>query len=419
MSSDSILQVSTRTEQQTSLDRWARNAGVALLRGIRSGRLIIEHEGEVLEFGEPARDATLIAHVHVHHSRVFRRMMLNGTVGAAESYIQGDWSSPDLLRLIRLMVLNLSMLGDMNSKRSLWNRLNSHWLRFVNRNSLKGSRDNIRAHYDLGNDFFALFLDPTMMYSSGMYPAASSSLHEASLHKLERICQKLELRPDDHVIEIGSGWGGFALYAARHYGCRVTTTTLSREQYDYACQQVEKAQLSDRITVLLKDYRQLEGRYDKLVSIEMIEAVGHRYYDSYFSKCSSLLKDDGLMLIQAITISDQRYQSALQAVDFIQKYIFPGGCLPCNTVVTEKLASNTDMQLIGLEDITLHYARTLRDWRNNFVSQTDRVSEQGFSDDFIRMWEYYLAYCEGGFSERVIHCAHFLMAKPAYRSAMA
>ncbi|MEP2617567.1 MAG: cyclopropane-fatty-acyl-phospholipid synthase family protein, partial [Marinomonas sp.] len=305
--------------------------------------------------------------------------------------------------------------NKMYAKRPIWSRIGAKIVHRMNANTKKGSKDNISAHYDLGNDFFFLFLDPTMMYSSAIYPQQEASLEEAAVHKLDRICQKLQLTEADHLLEIGTGWGGMAIHAAKHYGCKVTTTTISKEQYEFAKERVEAEGLQDKITLLLKDYRDLEGQYDKLVSIEMIEAVGHEYYDSYFSKCSELLKPHGVMVIQAITIADQRYDYARRSVDFIQRYIFPGGCLPSNQVIAHKIASKTDMQIVGLEDITEHYAKTLADWRTRFHEARHHVLDMGFDDVFCRMWDFYLAYCEGGFKERAISTGQFVFAKPEHR----
>jgi cyclopropane-fatty-acyl-phospholipid synthase len=286
---------------------------------------------------------------------------------------------------------------------------------FANRNTLSGSKKNISAHYDLGNEFFQLFLDPSMMYSSAVFPTPEADLATAAEHKLELICQQLELKDSDHLIEIGTGWGGMAIYAARHYGCRVTTTTISQEQYEHAREAVVKAGLEDRITLLCDDYRDLTGKFDKLVSIEMIEAVGHEFYESYFSTCSRLLKDNGKMVIQAITIPDQRYDHARQSVDFIKRYIFPGGCLPSIGVITDNLARHTDLHIVGMKDITLDYALTLEAWHHVFLEQLDKVMDMGFDERFIRMWRFYLSYCEGGFRERIIGTFQIAMAKPGYR----
>jgi len=288
-----------------------------------------------------------------------------------------------------------------------------HFLqRYLNRNTPKGSRRNIEAHYDLGNELFELFLDETMMYSCGIFHHQQTTLQEASEAKLERICQKLQLKPTDHLLEIGTGWGGFALYAAKHYGCRVTTTTISKQQYDYARQRVQDAGLEDRITLLFDDYRELNGSYDKLVSIEMVEAIGHRYYDAYFNKCSELIKPDGMMLLQSITISDQRYPVAKKSIDFIQKYIFPGGCLPSVAALGDAIARKTDMRIFHLEDIGPHYATTLHKWRERFFENIGKVRQLGYPEGFIRMWEYYLCYCEGGFRQQTIGTIQLLLTKP-------
>jgi len=287
-----------------------------------------------------------------------------------------------------------------------------HWLK---RNTQKGSRENITAHYDLGNKFFELFLDPTMMYSAALFADPAASLEAASVAKLEEICRQLSLKPDDHLLEIGTGWGGMAIHAAKHYGCKVTTTTISAEQYEYACQQVREEGLDDRVTLLCEDYRHLTGQYDKLVSIEMIEAVGHQFYKDYFETCSRLLKDDGKMVLQAITIPDRRYEEARDSVDYIKRYIFPGGCLPSLSVMAEHVARDTDMQMVHLRDITEDYAITLARWRERFLLQTEAVEQMGFDQDFIRLWDYYLSYCEGGFRERIIGTVQLALAKPGFR----
>jgi cyclopropane-fatty-acyl-phospholipid synthase len=259
-----------------------------------------------------------------------------------------------------------------------------------------------------------------MMYSCGVFDHPRATLQQASETKLERICRKLELKPTDHVLEIGTGWGGFAIYAASQYGCRITTTTISRQQYDYARQRIHEAGLEDRITLLLEDYRNLEGRYDKLVSIEMIEAIGHRYFDTYFRKCSELLSPNGMMLLQSITISDQRYPVARKSIDFIQRYIFPGGCLPSVSALSDSIARMTNMRIFHLEDIGPHYATTLRHWRERFFANIEQIRKLGYQDHFIRMWEYYLSYCEGGFRQQSIGTVQLLLTKPrALRQSLA
>jgi len=337
-------------------------------------------------------------------------------IAAAESYVSGAWRSPDLLKVMQLMAANVDLLNAIDDGVSVLERVAAYLFHLMNRNSLRGSRRNIQAHYDLGNEFFALFLDPTMMYSAAVFPEASATLEQGSLHKLDRICRQLELSPSDHLLEIGTGWGGMARYAARNYGCRVTTTTISQRQYEYARELVRRDGLDDRVEVLMRDYRDLDGCYDKLVSIEMIEAVGHRYLPTFFQACSRLLKPDGLMLLQAILMPDQRYARSKKSVDFIQRYIFPGGFLPSTATVAALTGSETDMQLIGVEDITVHYARTLAAWRSRFLSQGEQLQQLGFDEQFQRLWEFYFCYCEGGFRERAIGTSQFLMAKPGYRT---
>jgi cyclopropane-fatty-acyl-phospholipid synthase len=346
---------------------------------------------------------------------VYRQILTGGTIAAGETYIHGAWSSPDPVAVTRLFSANMATMASMESGQSLMVRLGLKLAHHLNRNTREGSRKNIAAHYDLGNDFFRLFLDPTMMYSSALFREQDVSLEEASIAKLDEICVQLELSEEDHLLEIGTGWGGMAIHAARHYGCRVTTTTISREQYEYASALVEEAGLQDRITVLCEDYRNLTGRYDKLVSIEMIEAVGHQFYSNYFRCCSQLLQPGGRMVIQAITMSDQRYRQARDSVDFIKRYIFPGGCLPSIAVISDHLARDTDMQMVHLRDITPDYALTLAHWRERFMNRLDDVRAMGFDEQFIRMWEFYLAYCEGGFRERIIGTVQLAFAKPGYR----
>jgi len=399
--------------QKKPMHRLARRLVLQQLSMLAAGRLVIDDHGEIFEFGEAAEQTDLVAHIVVHHVSAYHDVMLNGTVGSGEAYMRGAWSTPDLVKVIRIFVRNMALMTQWDSKKPLWQRMAMKLLHLANSNHLIGSRRNISAHYDLGNDFFEQFLDPTMMYSSAIYPHPDATLEQAQRYKLDRICRKLQLRPDDHIIEIGSGWGGFALHAASHYGCRVTTTTLSREQFEHTRARVEAAGFGDRVTVLLQDYRELEGQYDKLVSIEMIEAVGAKFFSQYFAKCSALLKPHGMGLIQSITISDQRYQQALKEVDFIQRYIFPGGCLPCNAVLAQHVARDTDMQIVHWEDISVHYARTLAHWREGFWDRISAIQTKGYHDVFVRMWDFYLAYCEGGFAERAIHTSQLVFAKPA------
>jgi cyclopropane-fatty-acyl-phospholipid synthase len=285
----------------------------------------------------------------------------------------------------------------------------------LHKDTRRGSLINIAAHYDLGNEFYGLFLDETMTYSCGIFERPESTLQEASLAKCERICRKLDLGPQDHVLEIGTGWGGFAVYAASRYGCRVTTTTISKAQHDAALERVRNAGLTERVTLLFKDYRDLSGKFDKLVSIEMIEAVGHHYLNTFFRCCSNLLSERGTMLLQSITIEDQAFERHTRQVDFIKRYIFPGSCIPSVTAMAKALAESTDLRLVHLEDITPHYARTLRAWRERFFGNIHKVRQLGFSDTFIRMWEFYLCYCEAGFTERYLGDVQMLFAKPSCR----
>lgn len=399
--------------KQEWLVRLARRLVLGKLRTLEHGHLVIEEKhGERFSFGQPEAEASISAKIVVRDPNTYTQVLLNGSIGSGEAYMQGSWTSPDLVAVIRLMVANMSLLDDMDSR---WSFLHKAFLRVLhhfNANSRSGARRNIAAHYDLGNEFFKLFLDPTMLYSAAVFPGESASLHEASLNKLDKICNKLQLSDKDHLLEIGTGWGGLAVHAAKNYGCKVTTTTISREQYEHAKAWVEREGLQDRVTLLMKDYRDLDGQFDKIVSIEMVEAVGHKYYREYFSRCSRLLKDDGLMVMQAITIQDQRFHSYRKQVDFIQRYIFPGGCLPSNQVIAHHISADTDMQIVALEDITHHYARTLRAWRDAFFANIDTVRRQGFDSAFINMWDFYLCYCEGGFLERVISTAQFVFAKP-------
>lgn len=393
----------------------ARNMLFKLLARLESGCLRIHEGEECVEFGQKIEEADIVADLHVHNPQVYADVVFGGSIGSGEAYMSGFWSSPNLTSVTRLFVRNIAALDAMDSSQSLFGKGLLKVFHWFNRNTRDGSRKNISAHYDLGNDFFRLFLDPSMMYSAAVYPSPDASLEEAAIVKLKRVCEKLRLTPDDHLLEIGTGWGGMAIYAATHYGCRVTTTTISKEQRDYAVEQVHLAGLADRITVLFDDYRDLKGQYTKLVSIEMIEAVGHENYAEYFAICSRLLAENGLMLLQAITIADQRYEQARKSVDFIQRYIFPGGSLPSNAVVNRLVAETTDMNMIHMEDIGEHYARTLHDWRVRFFDKIEEVKSLGFDDRFVRMWEFYLCYCEGGFMERSIGTAQFLLAKPHYR----
>jgi len=398
-----------------SLNRWAKTLLHRQLAQLQEGEIIL-HDGEILRFGKPHPDFPQPVHLYVDDEEFFADTVFGGSIGAAEAYMAGFWRCSNLVDLVRLLLRNREVLDGMDGGRCAWISQNLRRLvHAFHRNTQQGSRRNISAHYDLGNEFFKLFLDETLMYSCAYFEHPEASLYEASIAKLDRICRKLKLTADDKVIEIGSGWGGFALHAATHYGCHVTTTTISQQQFDLAQQRIHATGLQDRVTLLLQDYRDLTGTYDKLVSIEMVEAVGHHYYDTYFTQCARLLKPDGLGLIQAITIIDQQFNQARDEVDFIKRYIFPGSCIPAITPLLEAATRASDLNLIHLEDIGSHYATTLRLWREAFLSQLEAVRQQGYSEAFIKMWEFYLAYCEGGYLERAIGDVHMLFAKPCYR----
>lgn len=400
-------------------ERIAREAMFRVLGRLQIGSLML-HEGQnSYHFGCADEAAGPQAEVHIHNQDAYASILTGGSIAAGESYILGHWSSPDPVQVTCLFSANMAVMDQWDSSQSWLARLALKLAHRLNRNTASGSKDNIAAHYDLGNDFFALFLDPTMMYSAAVFDRADTGLDVASVAKLDEICHQLELTEEDHLLEIGTGWGGMAIHAAKHFGCRVTTTTISQEQYEHACAAVKRENLEDRVTLLCQDYRTLDGQYDKLVSIEMIEAVGHEYYQEYFQRCSELLKPDGKMVIQAITMADQRYERARDAVDFIKRYIFPGGCLPSVAVIAQHLAQDTDMQMVHLRDITQDYALTLAHWRTRFMDNLDSVRAMGFDENFIRMWDYYLCYCEGGFRERIISTVQLAFAKPGYRSPLA
>jgi cyclopropane-fatty-acyl-phospholipid synthase len=399
-----------------TLDRALRRRLIAQLEALRDCEVrLIDSEGDV-RLGRPADlvAQTLRCTLRIHDAAFYRALAGNGSVGAAEAYMDGLWHCDDLVALVRILVRNRDLLDAMEGGMA---KLGGWAMRVWNafrRNTRTGSRRNIAAHYDLGNDLFRLFLDESMMYSSAIYASETESLEDAQFRKLDRICRKLELGPGTRVVEIGTGWGGFALHAAKHYGAHVTTTTISREQHALAEQRVKEAGLADKVTLLLRDYRDLEGSYDRLVSIEMIEAIGHQYLDTYFAKVGSLLKPDGMALIQAITIEDHRYQQALESVDFIKRHIFPGSFIPSVSAMLGAVAK-TDLRLYNLEDIGPSYALTLREWRHRFMARLDAVRGLGYPERFIRMWEFYLAYCEGGFMERSIGDVHLLLTRPGCR----
>jgi len=401
------------TERVAIFDRLARRLVLHSLAGISHGRLVVIEGRREMVFGA-GRDG-LAATLRVHSFAFYRRIVIAGTIGAGEAYMDGLWSCADLPTLIRIMVRNREVQDRLEGGLVRLSWAVQRLLHLLNDNTLSGSRRNIAAHYDLGNDFYRLFLDPTMAYSCGVFERPESTLHEASLAKFDRICGKLGLAAGMSLVEIGTGWGGFALHAARNYGCRVTTTTISRQQHDYAAAQIAAAGLADRVTLLRKDYRELQGQFDRLVSIEMIEAVGHRHLPNFFTTCTRLLKPDGMALLQAITLPDRVYPRYRRTPDFINRHIFPGGCCPSLAAMSAAAAEATNLALVDLEDLTPHYVLTLQHWRKSFHERLDSVRARGYDERFVRMWDYYLAYCEGGFSEHFTRLLQLLYAKPGYR----
>ncbi len=403
------------------LDRLARRFVRRRLGEIVDGRIELIEGSARSELGNAGKSA-LHARLEVRDPSFWRRILVGGGIGAAEAYADGLWRTDNLPGLLRILARNLESTNRLEAGLSRLRGLADRALHLVRRNSRSGSRRNIAAHYDLGNEFFATFLDPTMMYSCAVFPRPGASLEEASQHKLEMVCRKLGLRQGLSVVEIGTGWAGFALHAAGRYGCDVVTTTISRRQEQMARHRVLRAGLGDRVEIVRLDYRDLPAalgrRFDRLVSIEMIEAVGHRFLPTYMGVVSDLLEPDGLALIQAITINDQRYDEYRRSVDFIQRHIFPGALLPSLGRILEGLRDATDLRLSGLEEITPHYARTLRLWRQRLLAAGDRLEELGLPQRFQRMWEYYFSYCEAGFLERTIGDYQLLFAKPRHRERL-
>jgi cyclopropane-fatty-acyl-phospholipid synthase len=410
MKEESAIDAKAHNYSASSLQGFMRNLFWSRMEKLRQGRLVCIEGAQRRVFGDPA-ETPLAATIEIRDPRFFRHLIFGGSLGAAEAYIHGFWGCDNLVALVRIFCRNADVLRGIEGGAARMLNLLRTAAHRMQRNTLSGSRRNIAAHYDLGNDFFSLFLDETLAYSCAIFPGRESSLHEASIAKFDRICQKLELSEKDHVLEIGSGWGGFAIHAASKCGCHVTASTISRRQYEFTANRVKEAGLRDRIRVLLQDYRDLEGAYDKLVSVEMVEAVGYQYFDTYFAKCSGLLKPDGMMLLQAIVFPDHQYERYRRSVDFIQKYIFPGGCLPSVGEICRSIGRASDFRLSHLEDITPHYAETLAHWRQNFRAKIDQIRKLGFNEEFFRTWEFYFCYCEGGFRERAIGDVQILLTK--------
>jgi len=388
-----------------------------VLRHLEEGEVRLREGSRTTTWGRRTELWPDPVEVEVREPAFYPAIALHGTVGSGEAWMAGHWACDDLTLLIRMILHNQSMRSSLEEGTARLLRPLRAALHALRRNHRRGSRRNISAHYDLGNDFFSLFLDPTMTYSCGVFERPDSTMEEASLAKYERICKAIDLREADHLLEIGTGWGGFAIHAARTRGCRVTTTTISRAQYEWARARVAEAGLDDRVEILLRDYRDLRGRYDKLVSIEMIEAVGHQYFPTYFRTCSELLAEHGRMALQCIVIGDDVYDQATRNVDFIKRYIFPGGCLPSLEVIARQVAEQTDLVITAGEDITAHYGETLRRWRRRLYENAQAIRARGYPDSLLRMWEFYFCYCEAGFAQRHIGTAQIVFEKPAARSA--
>ncbi|GAA0813647.1 cyclopropane-fatty-acyl-phospholipid synthase family protein [Colwellia asteriadis] len=393
------------------IDKKCRSLVFSVLSKLTYGELEIIEGHQHYTFPKQPNDSDIKAKFVVHDASLYKDFVKGGSIGAAEAFIAGKWSSPDLTAVIRVFAKAQQQTDSLEDKKSWLNKIKNGFIHWQNRNSQSGSKRNILAHYDLGNELYTRFLDPEMMYSSAIYPNEDATLAQAQLHKLDTICQRLELNSDDHLLEIGTGWGGLAIYAAKNYGCKVTTTTISDAQYDYANNRVEALGLGHLITLLKKDYRELTGEFDKVVSIEMIEAVGFEYLPSFFRQCNDRLKNGGKLLIQSITIADQRFDYYKKNVDFIQRYIFPGGFLPSINVLSQHLTTHTSLVTESLHDIGLDYARTLADWRSAFINAWPELTEYGYDEEFKRLWLYYLGYCEGAFLERATSTVHLVARK--------
>lgn len=406
--------------QSGQLSWWSKLARASLLNllsKLPEGYLVVKEQGVLVErFGN--QDSDIKAEIDVLHADFYPRILLGGSVASGETFVDGLWQTPDITSVIRLFVRNMPLLDELEARLGWLLKPLDLVKRLQRKNSRAGAKKNIAAHYDLGNELYRSFLDSSMMYSAAIYPQAQASLADAQQHKLRHICEKLSLNHDDHLLEIGTGWGGLAIFAATEYGCRVTTTTISEQQFSYVQAQVDKLGLQDRVSLLNKDYRDLQGHYDKLVSIEMVEAVGQQYLPLFFRKCNDLLKPGGLMLLQAITISEPRFDTYSKSQDFIQQHIFPGGFLPSLHLLSEHIAKRTDMVIRDCHDIGLHYAQTLNDWHQGFLNNCDELTPLGYDERFMRLWRFYFSYCEGGFLERTISAVQLLTSRQGYRDAV-
>lgn len=399
--------------EATKVDDGARRVLLRLLERLRGGRLtIIEHDGTVTTHGA-LDDGGIDVTVRLRTPAVWREVALKASRGLGESYVDGWWTTDDLVGLVQLLIRNLDGLDELRNR---WAKVSSPvadtWRR-LRPPSKERDRREIAAHYDLGNDFFELFLDPTMAYSCGLFASPSDTLQQAQENKFDRLLSAIDLQPDDHLVEIGTGWGGLAVHAARHFGARVTTTTISREQHRHTSALVEQLGLQDRVTVLLEDYRDLTGTYDKLVSVEMIEAVDWRDHDAFFRTCNRLLKPEGRMALQAITVADRRFHRVRNSEDFVKRHIFPGSCIPSVDAITSSVARTGDFWLTKLDEFPQHYAETLHRWRAALFANEGEARGQGYDDGLLRLWDFYLAYCEGAFLERYVSLVQVVLERPA------
>ncbi len=394
--------------------KFARLVLKSMARRVRHGTLTITDGDDARTYGT-AGESGLVAELVVLDEQVWRRVLSGGGVGLGQSYFLGEWDSPDLVAVLRLLTRNLDRINRVPRRLAPITRALRRPLRDLGRPSKSQDRANIAAHYDVGDEFFALFLDPSMAYSCAVFPSADSTLAEASIEKFDRICRKLDLGPQDHVIEIGTGWGGFAIHAATRYGCRVTTTTISHKQFLFATRAVAEAGLSERVTVLNRDYRDLDGQFSHLVSIEMIEAVDWRLYETFFAACANLLRPDGRAALQCIVIDDHEFERYKTRQDFIRRYIFPGGGLPSITAIANAVTRATDFRLTDLEDLGPHYVRTLDEWRQALDARWPDARAMGFDDAFLRRWRFYFAYCSAGFAERHVSVIQMVLARSQWR----
>lgn len=406
------MQATLAQTNPSLLQRIAQRQVFAVLRQLQNAGLTIEQDGNRIFFGD--QHADLQATIEVKNPAFYWRSLVGGSIGAAESFVEEQWQTENLSMVLQVFARCLPVVERLEKRFAWLRRPVNLWLRYRNRNTRDGSRTNIAAHYDLGNAMYEQFLDPLMQYSSAIFPSPQATLEQAQQHKLQRICEQLQLTPNDHLLEIGTGWGGLACYAAKNYGCRVTTTTISKEQYKIATQRAIEMGVADKITFLLQDYRDLHGQYDKIVSIEMIEAVGHEYFGDYFACLDRHLKPEGVLLIQAITIADQRYDSYRSSVDFINRYIFPGGCLPSVSEMLLQVRHRTSLQLRRIETFGQDYAQTLKMWQQRFSEKTKDLAKLGYNDDFQRLWQFYFCYCEAGFRENTIDLVHFVCRRQAH-----